>query len=543
MENRRSEKTAPEGRQDKGGRTATFICIQMLRLDNEEKNLELVEKLVSQYRSNGDDWELEPLREDGTVELRKEDEITEYRDFGDILDDHEYLIREEVETCALWYLSDGLDGSKPFLSYEDSVYLGINDLVDDQKEKLAPLIAAAREKKGKEPERKISLKDMAKYLEKKVDILDLADELCDGLVRNGKKTMITRQHDSLVIKRRELVRIQQPDGTVKEKLSGNRFFWNSQVPTEKQLARAREKGRKMPKTKTGGVVDLYMELKEVSFPQAVKDLWEQYGDENLTPVSYDNLTVRDGTKLNAKDRHRSLYEQLTKQKFQNHSMDAVIHYLSEVRGIDREIIDRQIDHKCLYQSVDKFGQPMATFVARDKDGYISGVSIRGTNPGKKFMMDYPNCNYDVGWHYDPQFDPSCRYDKTQKHCDPGKKLLCFESSIEMMSYMSILKSEHKDWTRFAYLSCGSTTKYGCIEETCTEYGYKDVLVMFNNDKEKDGKAAGRDYANLVKEQLTEKGIRCEVLLPRSANDWNDTLVGLRNGTIKLQYADVKKKQN
>jgi hypothetical protein len=106
----------------------------MLRLDNEEKNLELVEKLVSQYRSNGDDWELEPLTEDGTVELRKEDEITEYRDFGDILDDHEYLIREEVETCALWYLSDGLDGSKPFLSYEDSVYLGINDLVDDQKE-------------------------------------------------------------------------------------------------------------------------------------------------------------------------------------------------------------------------------------------------------------------------------------------------------------------------------------------------------------------------------------------------------------------------
>lgn len=106
--------------------------------------------------------------------------------------------------------------------------------------------------------------------------------------------------------------------------------------------------------------------------------------------------------------------------------------------------------------------------------------------------------------------------------------------------MSILKSEHKDWTRFAYLSCGSTTKYGCIEETCKLYGYKDVLVMFNNDPEKDGKAAGRDYANLVKEQLTEKGIRCEVLLPRSANDWNDTLVGLRNGTIKLQYADVKK---
>ncbi|WP_276930878.1 toprim domain-containing protein [Faecalibaculum rodentium] len=474
------------------------------------------------------------------MELRKEDEITEYHDFADILDDHEDLIREEVETCALWYLSDGQGGSKPFLSYDDAVYLGVNDLVDDQQEKLANLVSAAKERQRTAPVKKISYSAMAKYLEKKVDIFDLAEELCDGLIRNGKKTMVTQLHDSLVLKRRELVRTTQPDGTVKEKVAGNRFFWNSQIPTERQLDQARQKGWKAPKTKTGGVVSLYMELQDVDFRQAVKELWSQYGDDDLTPVTYENLAVRNGNRLNAKDRHKSLYDQLTSHKFQNHSMQGVIHYLADVRGIDREIIDQQILHKCLFETRDKFDQPLATFVARDKDGYISGVSVRGTFPGKKFMMDYPDCDYDIGWHYDPQFDPSCRYDDSQTHHDPDKKLLCFESYIEMMSYMTILKNEHRDYSRFAYLACGSTTKYGCIEETCKNYGYRDVVVMFNNDPEKDGKSAGRDYANLVKEQLTDKGINCQVLLPKSANDWNDTLMGLRNGTIKLHHKDVKK---
>ena len=39
--------------------------------------------------------------------------------------------------------------------------------------------------------------------------------------------------------------------------------------------------------------------------------------------------------------------------------------------------------------------------------------------------------------------------------DHTKQLLVFESSIEMMSYMSLLKVYGEDIDRFAYLSCGS----------------------------------------------------------------------------------------
>lgn len=53
----------------------------------------------------------------------------------------------------------------------------------------------------------------------------------------------------------------------------------------------------------------------------------------------------------------------------------------------------------------------------------------------------------------------------------------------MISYMSLLKECGVDYTQFAYLSCSSINHDICIPETCKEYGYNTVRILFDNDYE------------------------------------------------------------
>lgn len=104
----------------------------------------------------------------------------------------------------------------------------------------------------------------------------------------------------------------------------------------------------------------------------------------------------------------------------------------------------------------------------------------------------------------------------------------------MISYMSLLKECGVDYTQFAYLSCSSINHDICIPETCKEYGYNTVRILFDNDYE--GKENwGQNKAKEISSKLSKTGIDAKPIIPDipSCKDWNDIIVGYRNNTISL----------
>ena len=109
--------------------------------------------------------------------------------------------------------------------------------------------------------------------------------------------------------------------------------------------------------------------------------------------------------------------------------------------------------------------------------------------------------------------------------------------------MTILKDSGFDYRNFAYLSCGSVSKSKCIDQTCAKYGYKQVKVMFNNDREQEainGENPGRDAAEKTAARLTKSGIKASVLVPSEFNDWNDKVKAMRSKSLQTEKKRTNK---
>lgn len=341
-----------------------------------------------------------------------------------------------------------------------------------------------------------NLDELAEIIDKQLDILDIAREVGFDYVKNGKESFKTTEHDSLILSTKY-----------------NKFFWNST-------------GKK------GGPISLYMLFKDVSFTEAVKTLSKRVDLENPGKYFSDEL-LNEVTPI---DRHKNLALQLIELNYDTEDNKKMIQaraYLTKTRMIDKEIVDKLINDKVILQISDDKGRRQIAFIGRNEDGLISGVCQRTTSSTSKFKGDFSGCDYERGWFYDPQFNLDQRlYDKSA-FPNPNKTLLCFESTIEMMSYMSILKLTGRNYNNYAYLSCGSISKAQCILETCKLYGYKKAYVMFNNDFEKGENNPGKNAAKREAEKLIKNGIDGKMLIPNSANDWNDTLIAYRNNEIHL----------
>lgn len=243
------------------------------------------------------------------------------------------------------------------------------------------------------------------------------------------------------------------------------------------------------------------------------------------------------------ERHRFLQKQLRENHYQNTDMKNVKAYLIKTRKIDPEIVDLFIERKMLVQTQDEKGRTQAAFLGKDENGYLSYVNFRSTSSVSKFKGDYSGCNYDRGCFFEPEFDVPLGWkdDPKKQPINANKRLLVFESNIEMMSYMSLLKLNGNNYKNFAYLSCGSIAKSNCVLETCKTYGYNKVVVMFNNDKEKKNNP-GLTKANYVSKQLQKEGIDAHPLVPSKCNDWNDTLIAFKDKLIELNHYKEKTKQ-
>lgn len=142
--------------------------------------------------------------------------------------------------------------------------------------------------------------------------------------------------------------------------------------------------------------------------------------------------------------------------------DLVIRYLCEVRKIDKDIVDEFISKGMIYQSANFKN---AVFVGYDKDkpAYAFKRSIF-----KNFKLDHTGSNKAFSFNYtNPKSDV----------------LHVFEAAIDLLSYMTLLKMDEKDYTKFDYLSlAGASDKIAIKSEADIPIALKAYLERNPNIK-------------------------------------------------------------
>lgn len=405
---------------------------------------------------------------------------------------NDILFANDDEPDVSETIIDSIDEIDPVLDVEtisESNVESVNNIQEHENDSKSDVVKNDQTRSDKPKSH--DLNEVAKQIDLQMKIDDVAILCGLNLEKNGRYSLRDRDHDSLVFD-----------------LKRNFFFWNSQG-------------------KRGGCVKLYMEVMGVDFKDAVLKLMPHINLEK----EYVETVREKPAELSDKDRHLDLYNQLKELNFdsdENKLMRQSIAYLTKTRGLDRDIINKMINEKMIYQISDNYG-PKVAFVGRKDNMYISSICQQSVSPKIKFKGDFKNCNYKVGWFYDPETNGSFGEKGNSR-----KPLLVFEANIDMISYMSLLKECGIDYTKFAYLSCSSINHDVCVPETCKNHGFNTVRILFDNDYE--GKENwGQNKAKEISRKLSKNGIDAKPVIPDvpSCKDWNDIIVGYRNNTISL----------
>lgn len=187
--------------------------------------------------------------------------------------------------------------------------------------------------------------------------------------------------------------------------------------------------------------------------------------------------------------------------------DLVIHYLCEVRKIDKGIVDDFISKGMIYQSVNFKN---AVFVGYDgnKPAYAFKRSIF-----KNFKLDHAGSNKAFSFNYTNQ---------------DSNKLHVFEAAIDLLSYMTLLKMDEIDYTEFNYLSlAGASDKIAGKSEADIPIALKAYLqrnpniktIIFHLDNDEVGIGATSKIISIMNSRY-----QCIDEHPTSCKDVNEELI-------------------
>lgn len=187
--------------------------------------------------------------------------------------------------------------------------------------------------------------------------------------------------------------------------------------------------------------------------------------------------------------------------------DLVIRYLCEVRKIDKDIVDDFISKGMIYQSANFKN---AVFVGYDKDkpAYAFKRSIF-----KNFKLDHVGSNKAFSFNYtNPKSDV----------------LHVFEAAIDLLSYMTLLKMDEKDYTKFDYLSlAGASDKIATKSEADITIALKAYLernptiktIVFHLDNDEVGRGATSKIISILNSKY-----QCIDEHPSICKDANEELI-------------------
>lgn len=190
------------------------------------------------------------------------------------------------------------------------------------------------------------------------------------------------------------------------------------------------------------------------------------------------------------------------------SNENVIHYLTNVRCIDREIVDYYISLGMIYEARDDHAVIFLSYDDNKKPRYAFKRSICGNE--KRHLS---GC------------DRSYSFSFVDKE---SSELHLFESNIEMLSYQTLIKQKKRNWKRDNYLSLsGATTIGNNIENTDlpvalyeflrNNENIREIYVHTNNDR------AGHETYHKIYFHLSKK-FYVYNKIPKHFNDINEQLI-------------------
>ena len=197
--------------------------------------------------------------------------------------------------------------------------------------------------------------------------------------------------------------------------------------------------------------------------------------------------------------------------FKDKNNDLVIHYLCEVRKIDKGIVEDFISKGMIYQSANFKN---AVFVGYDgnKPAYAFKRSIF-----KNFKLDHAGSNKAFSFNY------------TNTN---SSELHVFEAAIDLLSYMTLLKMDEMDYTEFNYLSlAGASDKIASKSEADIPIALKAYLernpniktIVFHLDNDEVGIGATSKIISVLNSKY-----QCIDEHPTSYKDVNDELIDKAN---------------
>ena len=191
--------------------------------------------------------------------------------------------------------------------------------------------------------------------------------------------------------------------------------------------------------------------------------------------------------------------------------DLVIHYLCEVRKIDKGIVEDFISKGLIYQSAN-FKNTVFVGYDKDKPAYAFKRSIF-----KNFKLDHAGSNKAFSFNY------------TNTN---SNELHVFEAAIDLLSYMTLLKMDEMDYTEFNYLSlAGASDKIAGKSEADIPIALKAYLernpnikiIIFHLDNDKVGIGATSKIISVLNSKY-----QCIDEHPTSYKDVNDELIDKAN---------------
>ena len=269
----------------------------------------------------------------------------------------------------------------------------------------------------------------------------------------------------------------------------NKWYWNSQ--------------------NIGGVsaIDYLQKVENMNFKNAVKTLLE-YENVSIQPNFFNIHNIKK-TETIISEKNKEF--KLPKKNINNKRMFA---YLVKTRGLDSKIVSELFKNKQIYES-DKHN---VIFVGKDKENIPKYASQRGTYTEKPFKGDCYGSDKRYGFEIKGN----------------SNKVYVFEAPIDTISFASLEKMHNIDHHKHTKLSLGG------VSDVALEQYLKDnpqiTKICFCLDNDNAGNNAGKEYI----EKYRTKGYEVSRKIPLNGNDYNESLVNLRESIIEVTDKNIDK---
>jgi len=235
----------------------------------------------------------------------------------------------------------------------------------------------------------------------------------------------------------------------------------------------------------GGPVQFVMEMDHLSWVDAIKELIGLSEDELpfVEPPAKD-FEVKGDLVLPEK----------------NQTFKHIFAYLIKTRKLDKDIVSEFVKSKKLYEDTYK----NCVYVGYDEEDNPKFASVRGTNTEKRFRMDIENSDKGYPFCYEGNSDTLC----------------VFESAIDLMSYLTLIKLYGINNFQHHLLSMGGTSYIPIEKYLERNPQIKKITLCLDADDE------GQFFAQKIKEKFGED-YELKSHIPKG-KDFNEELVNRIN---------------